>query len=517
MPRSLSTSATPTISAVFIVKDEEAVLEASLAALDWVDEIIVYDTGSTDATREIAARYTDRVIDGYWDDDFGGARNRALEHATGEWILTVDADEIFHGDPQRLRAALDPRVGSFMVLVENLAGEGNQTLSLASIRVFLRGAFQWSGRLHEQVVAATAAHSVTMSKPIPNARLVHSGYLAARLLERDKANRNLAIARSEVDAAVDEGRPAEVIAVLKANLARSFGVHGDAAEGLALGQEVLASGLLTPSAGTMLATAMVDLAVICGDDVATEAMLDAWLAHDGNPTWALSRRAVFLAGRDDVAGTLDVLDRIPTTAVNAQQVRFVKHDLAPVEVWALMRAERFGAAVKVALRSVRAGYLSLVPSILAEVFERSKVPLSDYVQAIPDSLWTTLAMQAASNPVRASRIFLETMNAHRPGDPTVLTCVSVLAGVLSLEEAAAWAIELRAHGMEQDCPLVAIALDPSGDPRQRAIAAAMAVDVYSDERAVPGLEAALSLVRPEQEAELLSYLDVVAPGLVSAA
>ena len=105
----MSVPSAPQISAVLIVKNEEAVLDECLAALHWVDEIVVYDTGSTDATREIAAKYTDCVIEGFWDDDFAGARNRAIEHATGEWILTVDADEVFTGDDQRLRAALNPR------------------------------------------------------------------------------------------------------------------------------------------------------------------------------------------------------------------------------------------------------------------------------------------------------------------------------------------------------------------------------------------------------------------------
>lgn len=511
----MSVRSAPLISAVLIVKNEEAVLDECLAALDWVDEIVVYDTGSTDSTREIAEKYTTHVIDGYWDDDFGGARNRALEHASGDWVLTVDADEVFSGAPARFRAALDPQVGSFMVLVDNLAGEAHQSTSVASIRVFLRGAFRWTGRLHEQVLPTSGAHDLSMTRPIPNVRLTHSGYLSARLVERDKANRNLTIAQAEVDAATAEGRSAEEIAHAKANLARSLGLHGEAAQGLAVGQEVVASGLLPANAVTVLATAMVELAVICGDDAAADAMLDVWLAHAGNPTWALSRKAIALAGRDDVPGTLDVLDRIPTTAVDARQVRFVKHELAPVEVWALMRAGRLPAAAKVALSAVRAGYFSLVPSALVEIYARSSTPLDEYVRAIPDSLWTSLALQATSDPVRSSRIFLEAMNACRPGDPTVLTCVSVLAKVFSLEEAATWAVELRRHGMASDCPLVAISLDESADPRQRAIAAAMAVDIYSDERAAAGLERALSLIPAEQEAEVLSYLEVVAPGLVS--
>ena len=70
-------NARTTVSVVMIVKDEEAVLAKSLESTTWADQVVVYDTGSTDATREIAARYSDTVVEGYWDDDFAGARNRA--------------------------------------------------------------------------------------------------------------------------------------------------------------------------------------------------------------------------------------------------------------------------------------------------------------------------------------------------------------------------------------------------------------------------------------------------------
>ena len=93
----------PTVSAVLIVKDEEDVLEASLESVQWCDEIVVYDTGSTDGTLDIARRLATTVVEGYWDADFGAARNRALEHATGEWVLTIDADEVLDADPVSLR------------------------------------------------------------------------------------------------------------------------------------------------------------------------------------------------------------------------------------------------------------------------------------------------------------------------------------------------------------------------------------------------------------------------------
>lgn len=59
-----------------------------------VDEIVIVDTGSSDATKEIAARYTDRIYDFEWIDDFSAARNYAFEQATGDYLLWLDADDV---------------------------------------------------------------------------------------------------------------------------------------------------------------------------------------------------------------------------------------------------------------------------------------------------------------------------------------------------------------------------------------------------------------------------------------
>ena len=81
------------LSAVLIVKNEEELLSKCLDTLKGVDEIIITDTGSTDKTKEIASKYTDKIYDFPWIDSFCKARNFSNSKATGEWILTIDADE----------------------------------------------------------------------------------------------------------------------------------------------------------------------------------------------------------------------------------------------------------------------------------------------------------------------------------------------------------------------------------------------------------------------------------------
>ena len=78
-----------------ITKNEESNLENCLGSVkDIVDEIIIADTGSTDKTKEIAKKFNAKIFDFKWQDDFSKARNESLKHATKDWILVLDADEI---------------------------------------------------------------------------------------------------------------------------------------------------------------------------------------------------------------------------------------------------------------------------------------------------------------------------------------------------------------------------------------------------------------------------------------
>lgn len=80
------------LSVVLIAKDEAERIEGCLAGLGWADEIVVLDSGSSDATCEIARRYTERVHQLPWR-GFGPQKQAAVELASHDWILSLDCDE----------------------------------------------------------------------------------------------------------------------------------------------------------------------------------------------------------------------------------------------------------------------------------------------------------------------------------------------------------------------------------------------------------------------------------------
>lgn len=139
------------LSACLIVRDEAAVIDACLQSLQGVaDEIVVVDTGSVDETPERAERYPVELHAFPWCDDFSAARNFALDQATGDWILYIDADERAEiDDKPRFRALLDD--SQTLAATVRLHPKTGYT-GYAELRLFRRDpGIRFKGVIHERV------------------------------------------------------------------------------------------------------------------------------------------------------------------------------------------------------------------------------------------------------------------------------------------------------------------------------------------------------------------------------
>ena len=183
------------LSLSMIVRDEATRIEACLRSVqDFVDEMVVVDTGSTDETVALAQACGARVEHLEWPGDFAPARNAALEHVKGDWVLVLDADE-------QLRTEAIPKLKALMaqpdVLVINLLrhelGAAMAPYSNVS-RLFRRHPrIQWSKPYHSMIDESVAA--LMRDEPqwrIANCAepaLLHDGYRPELLSGTDKAER----------------------------------------------------------------------------------------------------------------------------------------------------------------------------------------------------------------------------------------------------------------------------------------------------------------------------------------
>lgn len=146
-----------TVSLALIVRNEQHTLGRCLASVaDAFDEIVVVDTGSRDATVEVARRYTARVFDFEWRDDFSAARQFAFDQATSDWVVWLDADDVV-SNAAALRptlAAAPPEVAGFeWRYVTGRDTWGNATCEYWRERCVRNdGTFRWHGRIHEVLI-----------------------------------------------------------------------------------------------------------------------------------------------------------------------------------------------------------------------------------------------------------------------------------------------------------------------------------------------------------------------------
>lgn len=179
------------ISVCIIGKNEENFLEdcmKHLAKYDW--EILFVDTGSTDKTREIALKYTDKVYDFVWIKDFSAARNFAASKATRDWILAIDCDEFiepFHTKPL-LKMMKDYPTSSALIDVCNLTSDLVNYTRTEVYRLYPKKIFHWKNAIHEQLVRIDEKPATSFHSGIS---VMHYGYIEGKTSLKKKNERNL--------------------------------------------------------------------------------------------------------------------------------------------------------------------------------------------------------------------------------------------------------------------------------------------------------------------------------------
>ena len=180
------------ISLCMIVKNEETTLPKCLGSVkNFVDEIVVLDTGSTDKTPQIAQQFGAKVHYFVWNNNFSSARNEALKYVTGDWILVLDADETLTPEIiPIIKAVISKEEYLVINLVRQEVGSTQSPYSLVS-RLFRNHPDIYFDRPYHALIDDSVTAILTQEPNweigyLPGVAILHTGYQKAVINEQNK-------------------------------------------------------------------------------------------------------------------------------------------------------------------------------------------------------------------------------------------------------------------------------------------------------------------------------------------
>ena len=178
------------VTLCMITKNEHDTLARCINSVrHLVDEIIVVDTGSNDNTMDIASDAGAKVFSYPWQFHFAKARNYALDRATGDWVLVLDADETLdYVDAGRFNGLLvNPQIDGYFINIESYIGTGGEKVFDSVVRLFRnKPDYRFTGAIHEQVTGSIRENRLACT----DLKIIHSGYLNETIRMKNKHSRN---------------------------------------------------------------------------------------------------------------------------------------------------------------------------------------------------------------------------------------------------------------------------------------------------------------------------------------
>ncbi len=522
------------VSACLITKNEESNLPDCLKSLDgFADEIVIYDTGSSDGTAEIARGYGATVINGYWNDDFSKARNAALASCKGRWILWIDADErLSYNDPAGIRqslAEMPSNIEGCLVHIDNLEGTGvTSAFTHPACRMFRRTRCHWHGRLHEQIsLIDRDAKRAPFLVPFSKIRLLHTGYLDEAVRSRAKPERNLALAVEEMEDL--EGRDESYV---KISLARSKAMAGDMEEAVKVSLEAAESATDPTTKRLGIQTAIQGLIGLGRLDEALE-QVEVLRGCSANPVTANSLEATIRLQQGKPESALALLETIGSREVDDDMFEYRASQFAGIKARALAAMGRHSEAADILLTSLsEAGTLDAHLGDLLDALERAGRSPGEIVGALEKGkrLTAFMAQIVQLDPEKADSV-LQACYEHWK-DYGMLSQVMAAAGLvakrLPVLNALEWSARLRLLRLGESCPLLGKANDTSQPLAERALAAATAIYAFGDSSAYRALRSILKealaadrngteMNDPAELKTVLAGIEVLAPGATARA
>lgn len=382
----------PLLSACLIVRDEEKNLQACFDSMDrlapTLAEVCVYDTGSVDGTVELCRARGAKVVEGFWDGDFGRARNEALSLATAAWALIIDADEEVIANGAVLSRLLnDPQAGQIDVFNAPLThvDDSGRTIGHSSYGALLRiSEVQYVGKIHEVALRRDGLPTRTVDLDESVLTFRHTGY-ATPAIRRAKAERNAAAAAvdlAQARQACDRQRLGEAYYHSARSILR-LGNEEEALNQLLAAWECFENGSLGRD---RTLRHLVPLMVKCGDQDAALRLIGRYYEADGAPELVRLLLAQLALNTGRPGEALAALDTIPDAGNETREVH--PRDVLALRIRTLDALQRHDEALACCLVLVaRYGDLSRVGELLARAEGQSGPALAALLDIPPGAPW----------------------------------------------------------------------------------------------------------------------------------
>jgi hypothetical protein len=464
-----------------IMKNEEDELPIVLAsARDLADEIVIYDTGSTDRSIALARELGATVLEGHWDDDFSRARNVALANCSGDWVLWLDADEAVHGDGSIFRERLlnEQAPDAFLVPIESIEGSGLGVRSaFHAARVFRRATCHWHGRIHEQI-ARRDDGSYPATRICSELRILHRGYTALKWDAKGLIERNLQIAREAlIDPSIDHS-----LALF--DFGRTLTEAGDPKAAIAPLREAAD----TTSLATVRRTALRNIFYVhlqSREFDEAQSVLDELRAQLTDPSGATVLLTKLLLWRGEYEACLEAVDRLPFSATDEDGFEYSRVSVAWVKAHALDALDRPGEAADALLDALRThGQLDESLGALVGLLRKAGRSMGEIATTAREETMPVLVANAALLPPELADDLLGAFVDRYPGRLEPLAAARGVAPKLDIARALSWSQRFRRVGLDQYCPTLAIATNSELEPLFRLLAAAAGYHSFGDQRFV---------------------------------
>lgn len=180
----------PSVSLCMIVRNEEKTLSRCLeSAKSLVNEIVIVDTGSTDKTIEVAEGYGAKIMHKVWTGSFAEARNYCLKHATGDWILQLDADEELESasTSELIEIVMNKDIDGIYCIIQSIESNASYSSQFYNLRLFRnKPGIYYEGTVHETPVIR--GKTVFSRIRITHHTYATNTYATAEKLERYKTS-----------------------------------------------------------------------------------------------------------------------------------------------------------------------------------------------------------------------------------------------------------------------------------------------------------------------------------------